>query len=1182
MHKKLIFTPLMVALAAGGAMFAQDLTTAVLTGRVTNQNGQALAGVRVLVESPALLGNRQATTDANGNFRLQLLPNGEYSVTYTLSGYYTRKLTTRLIAGTTGNGSIRMTSVDVQEVIVEVEGQRAIVDKTDTVVQTAFDSEFLEKVVGRGTTAISFLAPGMNKNIVGGESLRIRGGAGYATKYLMDGTNYTDGMGGYYIRSYTMDDLIESVALIQSPINSRYGNTDGGIVTTVTSRGSNTWTGTIRANLSRNNWNVTNPYTVYGYRDPTTVMTPNTFNTTDVLTKSYEVAVQGPLWKDRVTFAYGSRLSPVSYSNPLIQNTPSTNGAIWLGAPTIQAQSMVGTFYQAPNGDVIRRPEMYHYNASGLDDYTAEYGNARLDRQSYSTFNQYSVFFQVTPNHQLEYKYTQYYSGGKNNLTTGYSADSGDWNTEGQAAYFWNIQYKAIIGSSGVLEVRHGKQFQDWIYGKRPNYPVQSFTIASRVPMPEGFDVVNGTLANAAGNLPNSTNDFARYFANGYVSAFAANNWLLYNFASQAEYNANLNSNYNRVNGQRNQWSNAANHSGGGYGLNESTSANYQHILNTTKGTHLIDVGFSLDSRPTHKAGPAAPRRHITTGRIAWDLTPADIYNVNTGQTGGMAPVSTYAGKFIVFNSTIAHYSDVDPWGVERWNMRDYQYVVGPGQTGYSTIGAGPNQIITRVEERWGGNTGWFYVKTNAFYINDLWTINDNHSLQGGLRVDMFKVVDDLATYHSYTQPTLRFEYKWDISGDQSRLLNVSWAQFHSAMPARHYTAMSLQDGVNQRVRLWTGKDGQGSAKPYLVDLEDILDMSNYGYVYSTTEIYDGLLQIDPDFKTPISTELTVGLRRNFTGGGYWKASCSYRTWVNEFDWQPGDIFEDPTSNRWDIRRVLRNSEGYDKRYFGFELEWDVPIHKRINFGGSYTFSRLMSSAPDAVEGGGVENAGSVVMSLDWWRDQSVPGGRDAWRPVRILDPEHSIKWYLLFDLSAGKLSQSLSFRGTYTSASWQRDGYTYNYGYPVYTDSPYNRFFGGTGGGAGTNVVTAGTTMFGGASVFVPFNSYSTNSNDSWDVNLRYVLSMPLVRKIAWLATITMSNPFNHRGLSSGNFSVGGTGTPIVPIALTGQVVAQNNPYAAYGDPDRNVWRHDGDINGQYMGRMTGRSIGVQTGLRF
>ena len=74
---------LLIALASAG--LAQ--TTGGIVGRVTDENGGGLPGVTVQVESPVLQGARVTTTDPDGHFRLNLLPPGDYTLTFQLAGF---------------------------------------------------------------------------------------------------------------------------------------------------------------------------------------------------------------------------------------------------------------------------------------------------------------------------------------------------------------------------------------------------------------------------------------------------------------------------------------------------------------------------------------------------------------------------------------------------------------------------------------------------------------------------------------------------------------------------------------------------------------------------------------------------------------------------------------------------------------------------------------------------------------------------------------------------------------------------------------------------------------------------------------------------------------------------------------------------------------------------------------
>jgi hypothetical protein len=304
------------------------------------------------------------------------------------------------------------------------------------------------------------------------------------------------------------------------------------------------------------------------------------------------------------------------------------------------------------------------------------------------------------------------------------------------------------------------------------------------------------------------------------------------------------------------------------------------------------------------------------------------------------------------------------------------------------------------------------------------------------------------------------------------------------------------------------------------------------------------------------------------------------RNWVNDFDWYPGDIYDlqfSDGSTQKVVRRVLKNSSGYERSINSVEFEWDIPFNKRVNFGGSYTYARLMSNYPGRTDSPRADNFSNISMSLDWWWDQMVPGGRSTWSPVRLIQPEHFWKWYLLFDMSSGKLRQSVSFNGQYQSSSFWSDGYYYSRGYAY---DVYPQFFASPNGGnvAGSEAIPSGWSNVG--PLEYTLGNYFTRGNDSWNLSMRYHLEVPVAMKLVWFADITISNPFNHRGITdSGAFNISGSSGQRIESYLSGNGVV---PDRVPNDPYQGVWKNAGDVNGAYIQRMGGRSVSVQTGFRF
>src|SRR6476661_2736347 len=75
------------ALLASAAGAAAQTTTGTISGHVVDTQGLALPGVAVSAESPNLQGIRTVTTSENGDYVFTLIPPGQYTITFELSGF---------------------------------------------------------------------------------------------------------------------------------------------------------------------------------------------------------------------------------------------------------------------------------------------------------------------------------------------------------------------------------------------------------------------------------------------------------------------------------------------------------------------------------------------------------------------------------------------------------------------------------------------------------------------------------------------------------------------------------------------------------------------------------------------------------------------------------------------------------------------------------------------------------------------------------------------------------------------------------------------------------------------------------------------------------------------------------------------------------------------------------------
>jgi hypothetical protein len=1047
---------------AATALMSQE-TTGTITGNVTDKAGKPIPGARVQIASPALLGDRVTRTDASGHYRIALLPNGEYSISTDAPEFVGAKGSFRVLAGQTSRFDLALKSTKevekVQSAVVEVISSSTQVDKTDTVTQTNFPMESLNKVGNNDTDnmlqTLGSLTPGLsNSNLAKQDGLKIRGGTGHGSKTLINGVTLSEEGGGYLLDTGTIADMVDSMAVIQSPLNARYGNTDGGIVSMVTTKGSNTFSGSVRLNFSRPFWAASD--LPYANRDGSI----NDYKpASDSMTTKYEYTIKGPLWKDHITFAYGGILTPTQYYPnyfDTLQNNPS------------QPTDPNGIFYRdQANGNVIRKSNIW---ASGV--YTPD----TIKR----TYNQFVVFGQITPDHSLEWNYTQddqdYIStyGVINNTMSGNDA---------YKLRSWNLGYKGILSSNGILEGRFARTTRAFPHPYSPNNPpIYLGTYPTYTPNPDGSYLANSLIEG---------------YDNGYHSA-----------------------NTNGFVTDKGDTFKA-----------ESGMLNYQHILELA-GTHLIDVGTERETFQWNTQAQGAKYEFKGPGQIADDLSAADISG-----TGPKNPAA-YAGKYLVFNSG-ATLVNLDP-------------NVDPQIAGDPVIG-NYNDLIPQVRVLTGSEDGSYRMVTNSYYVNDLWTLNQNHSLMGGLRFDNLKVTDSVKTIASYSIPTLRFEYKFDIYGDQSRVMNASFGQFHSRQPGSLFYPMIQGRLANSTTYYWN----QGTTTPYLVDKSQFLNLSNYGYVANQTYAGQSFV-VDPNWKAPVSNEATVGFRRAYQSGGYWRATAIYRKWTNLFDFFPGQVFTAANGNQA-FQSVLKNDPNAERTYKSIELEWFIPFTRKFSFGGNYTYARLMSNVRNMLDSPSRSNsqANNSTNFRDWYLTQ-MP--RSEFNPTTLRDPEHAVKWYATYDLSTGKVKSNLGLRGSYTSGVPMNRTFSYNIPYPVipgYNDGPN-----GPNKNTGGLLNTLSNTMPG------------YTNQDLWDVNLQYNVEFPIVRSVVWFTNVQVNNVFNSRTQAAYTLPAQSGRDPLAGPAT-------RNPYGYQLGADLTKI-YTKDSNGNYIYRQGLREFRLQTGIRF
>jgi hypothetical protein len=150
---------LVLACVAGLAATAH--AQASITGVVRDTSGAVLPGVTVEASSPALIEKvRVAVSDGSGQYRIENLRPGPYTVTFTLGGFSSLRREGIQLTGTAVATVHAEMVVGALEETVTVTGEAPTVDVQNTIRQRVLDREVLEVLPsGRGASRLAALAP---------------------------------------------------------------------------------------------------------------------------------------------------------------------------------------------------------------------------------------------------------------------------------------------------------------------------------------------------------------------------------------------------------------------------------------------------------------------------------------------------------------------------------------------------------------------------------------------------------------------------------------------------------------------------------------------------------------------------------------------------------------------------------------------------------------------------------------------------------------------------------------------------------------------------------------------------------------------------------------------------------------------------------------------------------------
>ncbi len=326
---------LVALLACVGLAPSAAWAQATLAGTVKDASGAVLPGVTVEASSPVLIEkSRTATSDATGQYRIESLQPGTYTVTFTLAGFSTTKRDEVVLSGT---GVIKIDAdlkVGGVAETVTVTGETPVVDVQSTRREVTLDNETMRNLPSvRSYSYLLTAVPGVlpnNNNVNSGPVFAIfpiHGGRGVESRLTVDGLNIGNPPGGNQPSNYVAD--IGNAAEVSMITSGGLGEleTAGLTVNVIPKSGGNTMSGLVFASgfgkgMQSSNFGpdlqsrgVTQPNPVYHVYD-------------------FNAAVGGPIVKDTLWY-YMSVRQQGSRQNTLNmffnQNAGKADAWTWVG-----------------------------------------------------------------------------------------------------------------------------------------------------------------------------------------------------------------------------------------------------------------------------------------------------------------------------------------------------------------------------------------------------------------------------------------------------------------------------------------------------------------------------------------------------------------------------------------------------------------------------------------------------------------------------------------------------------------------------------------------------------------------------------------------------------------------------------------------------------------------------------
>lgn len=253
MRKIFSLALLAVSLLLGELCWAQSTNQGAIVGTITDTDGRVVPGVKITVTKVDTGATRNTATTERGDYRIDFLPPGNYTLTAEHTGFKKADVTDITVqVGQVKRIDVTLSIGQVTEEVT-VSSEAAPVNTETAAIGEVIDNKIIQNLPlnGREFIQLAALVPGAESGnpkrgavYSKGYSVGFNGARAQYNAYNIDGADSTDANRNQLISSPALD-AIKEFRVETNMYSAQYGRSGGAIINVVTNSGTNDFHGSL-------------------------------------------------------------------------------------------------------------------------------------------------------------------------------------------------------------------------------------------------------------------------------------------------------------------------------------------------------------------------------------------------------------------------------------------------------------------------------------------------------------------------------------------------------------------------------------------------------------------------------------------------------------------------------------------------------------------------------------------------------------------------------------------------------------------------------------------------------------------------------------------------------------------------------------------------------------------------